>query len=457
MVKLIFSFKKCILTFSFLIISISCFYGQPKLISVPQHGPDTRLLKNNYIYWERNLPFAGLSISFNDNILNTNSSIGFYGKTGNELCFSVFDRNKTIIYNNYTNAIADLATVPFVKFKNNFMMIALFGVNWTKWDDDATWKHQLSNLEVAAKIAHDSKLKGIILDTEPYGSPQNLDLSFYCQQFVEKVLIQDGKIAYVALNKRVDSNTLEDMFPKKNDVIYWKSANYIAGNLKLTKVNLDIYKDDKGNYYYPLLDPKFKTEIALLVNKVKQRGAQIIEAIRKNFKNAEIMLTVGPSYVKTDLDNINGLKPNNNPLHTQYGLIIPLTAGMLQSIKSTSIKLIDGQEQTYYLKTQKEFTQAHANFNSTAKYYDSSINKIYSQYMGEAFGLYLKPVSVANRNSKRLFTRTEAATSIKLASSIKTVKYVWIYEEEQSYWFIEALSKQYIDKSKVFSKLPTLK
>jgi len=419
-------------------------FSQSKLISIPQRGPDTRLLYRNYREWEKILPFQGLSVAFNPNKLNTLSSSGYFGKGTDELCFSVFKPNKTINFRDYTNAINDLKKCNFKKFTNNFMIISIYDSNWSLWEDDKAWSRMLANLEAASKIAKESGLKGIILDTETYGSPQNLNLTFYCQQFVNKTYVVNSKTAYIQISKALDNHVIDDLFPKIKDKIYWKDSNNVANGIKLENVHFDIYKDNKGNFYYPLLDPKYKNDIQVLLNKVELRGAQIISAISRHFANADIMLTCGPSYVKDVLSDIQGLNSGNNYLRTGYGLLIPLTKGMLNSIVNTNCKLIDGQEQTYYHKTRQQFESSQRNFRAASSYFDDESKSIYLSNLEFAIGLYARPALV--NNNPRLFTETEIRTTFKYVSSIAKVKYVWLYEENESYWYLESLKSRYLNK-----------
>lgn len=423
--------------------------AQVSMISVPQQGPDTRLLRNNYQNWEKTLPFAGLSIAFNANDINNQTSIGYYGRGEKELCFSVFDAKKTINYANYSNAIADLKSCKFIKLKNNFMMLSLFNNNWSLWSDDASWAHLLANLSAAAQIAHNSGLKGIILDTEMYGSPQNLDLVFYCQQFVSKMYISNSKIAYVRINNRADGQTIDDLFPKPGDKIYWKGSDDVVDNIKLTKVFLNIYKDNSGFYYYPLIDPKYKDDVNAIIADVKKRGEQIISTIAGKFPDAQVMLTVGPSSLMGYL-NIYGLTLKNNPYWTGSGLLIPLVDGMLQVSQTNHVQLIDGQEQTYYFKTQSQFSKAHQDFINSSNYFKSPIKSIYLKNMHEAVGLYARPVASSNGN-ERFFTPQEITNAFKFAAAVPSLKYVWVYEERESYWFLNTLASRYVDKSKPMS------
>lgn len=427
-------------------------FAQTKIINVAQQGPDTRLLKNNYLVWERQLPFNGLSINFNINEVNDNNSIGFFGKQKEELCYAVFKSKNTIVYDKYSNAINDLRACTFQKFKNNFLVLSMFDVNWSLWEDDLAWSRMLANLQVAAKIANESGLKGIILDTETYGSPQNLNLMFYCQQFANKLLIKDSKVAYIRLKDVRDYNSIDDLFPKVNDLIYWKDSSDHANGIKLKKSVFNIYTDDQNNYYYPLLDPKFKTDVQLVISSVEKRGNEVVQAISGGFPNAEIMLTIGPSYVKNVLSELYGLTSTSNYLRTGYGLLIPFTKGLLKRVASSNVLLIDGQEQSYFYKTSKQFAKLQNDFLLTGSYFGDA-KADYLNKINMAAGLFLRPDNGQANNNPRLFSNSEVTNTFKFALGLKRLKYIWVYEENESYWFKPALKNQYIERKESMSKI----
>ena len=427
-------------------------FAQTKVINVSQQGPDTRLLKNNYLAWERQLPFDGLSINFNINEVNDNNSIGFFGRQTEELCYSVFKSKNTIVYDKYSNAINDLRACNFQKFKNNFLVLSMFDVNWALWEDDSAWGRMLTNLQVAAKIASESGLKGIILDTETYGSPQNLNLMFYCQQFANKLLMKDSKVAYIRIKDVKDYNSIDDLFPKTNGVIYWKDASDYANGIKLKKTVFNIYTDNQNNYYYPLLDPKFKKDVQLIIESVEKRGGEIVQAINREFPKAEIMLTIGPSYIKNVLSELYGLTSNNNYLRTGYGLLVPLTKGLLKGAASSNIMLIDGQEQSYFYKTKNQFANLQNDFLLTGNYFGDTQSE-YLKRMNKAIGLFPRPTNRQANSNPRLFSNKEITDTFKSALSLNRIKYIWVYEENESYWFMPSLKDRYTEKKGSMSKI----
>lgn len=427
--------------------------AQTKVINVSQQGPDTRLLLNNYKGWEAELPFDGLSICFNPNNVNTSASTGYYGRTENELCHAVFKNSRVVDYNSYTNAVNDLKQCRFQKFRNNFLFLYMFEDNWSQWESDDAWQKMMRNLSNAARIAKQSGLKGIILDTEHYGSPQNLDLPFYCMQFTEKTYVKDGKQAYVNIKEVTDAGGLDDLFPKPATKILWKDKNDMIGNVRLSKAINNVYKDNAGNYYYPLLDPKFKADIQRIISSVEKRGQQIIQAIKGSFPDAEIILTCGPSYTYSDLQHFNGLNASKNYLRTNNGLIVNLVKGMLDGLDNSAIKLFDGQEQTYYYKTAGEFKKADGDFNAAAKYFSGAYRNKYLSKMNRAFAIYPRPSNGGDCSQTRFFCADQLIAALSNAKKEKSAKYIWVWEEKQSFWYKDALQNKYIQSKAQMTKI----
>ncbi|MGJ1317234.1 hypothetical protein ACR776_01610 [Sphingobacterium spiritivorum] len=424
-------------------------FGQPRIISVPKNGPDTKMIKRYLEHFENKLPFDGLSIGFHSNKTNHKGFLGAYGRGPDELSFSVFNVKNSINYLNYTNAINDLKRLNFVKFKSNFMFLALFSNNWVKWDDDKNWEFLLKNFREACKIAKDSGLKGIILDTETYGSAQNLDLSFYCIQFVDYLKKIDGKTVYERIGENKENGDIGDLFYNKSKLVHLKHSEYKIGSASVTKVFLNIYKDKSNNYYYPVIDEKFKDEVLKIVNKVEQRGTQIAKILKTEFPNAEILLTCGPSYVKEVLSNIYGLNEHSTFYRTGYGLVIPFVYGMLEEANSSSLIIIDGMEQTYYHKSKQEFDRSISNFYASKGYFNNfKRNSLFDDLQISA-GLFITPKNnESDLSVSRRFNKKEIFNSLNSVYNIRKLKYIWMYEENESYWFIPKESKRYYDGSK---------
>ena len=68
-------------------------------------------------------------------------------------------------------AIEELKTIPFGRFRHNFLRINLNSAD-RPFDllDDAAWETLLANLRLAARIARDSGLRGFMVDPEAYAA-----------------------------------------------------------------------------------------------------------------------------------------------------------------------------------------------------------------------------------------------------------------------------------------------
>ena len=147
---------------------------RPLLIQFGQSTPDTKFMREHVSYWEEYLPFDGIAIH-----VNADRFAGRYGHTGNDtkgtqhwpVSFAAFGPRRADI-RDYAGAIADLKATRFRKFKHNFVPLGCspaqsFQMNWFS---DEQWAGVLHNVRVLARIAKEGGLKGILFDTETYGS-----------------------------------------------------------------------------------------------------------------------------------------------------------------------------------------------------------------------------------------------------------------------------------------------
>lgn len=431
-------------------------YGraQPKLLNFSNYGPDTRMLLNQYTSWESTSPYDGLSVIFLPNNINTGGDGYLGGKNvPGELTLSVFKAANTINYADYQHAIDDMKACTFSKFKNNFIMLALFEQNWIPWNDAVNWGKMIANLGVAAKIADSSGLKGIVLDTETYG-PDNINLLLYSLQVPANgyaLTDANNRLGLGRIDEVTDAGNITDLFPRTNQNIYWwdNSTNLVNGTTTVTRENGAVFKDLAGNFYYLLLDPAHQTDVEQVIVDVKQRGAEMINAINANFPDAEVILTVAPSDIHYDFSTAYGMNENRNFQRTASWLLVPLTEGMLEAAVGTRIKLIDGQEQTYYLKNRSSFMNGRTSFDKAEQYYSSTAAKsLYRNNMLRAYGLYSRSVNNPEYNplvntAYRFFSPAELQDQYKYASEFPDIRYIWQWEEKESIWLndVTALHK----------------
>ncbi|PSK92535.1 hypothetical protein [Taibaiella chishuiensis] len=426
--------------------------AQPRLLNFSKYGPDTRMLRNQYTSWENRVPYEGLSISFLPNNLDTPGAPGMLGGRGapGELCFSVFNPANTILDANYDSAVADMSACNFAKFKSNFMMLTLFDQNWISWSDTVNWGKMITNLGAAARIAKASGLEGIILDTEMYGGPENFNLLFYCRQFATYDLRNGSTHAFCRIDQANDNqHSIEDLFPQPAQYIYWwdpatSMANTPTGPQKLVPYYYGVFTEwaDTSHFYYAILDTAKRADIAKILVDVKQRGAEILTAIKNNFPDAKIILTTGPSSIHHDFVNSLDYKVYHNYLRTHPGLGVHFLEGMLEAAQGSRIEIIDGQEQTYYHKTRNDFMKARASFDFAENYFSTATAKtLYRNNVLRAYASYARPVNSAlypAESPARFFNTTELQDQYKYATEFPDIRYVWQWEEYESIWLDNA-------------------
>jgi len=131
-----------------------------KLIATGWDNPDTTLFRRDYGSVEK-YPFDGTVLNANGRDAASNAvsvAAGFSRVKWDPASFS--------------NAIADLQAASPAKLTDNFVQI---GANPgdVDWFDDAGWAEIAEHWRVAAKIAREGHLRGILFDPEPYTPPND--------------------------------------------------------------------------------------------------------------------------------------------------------------------------------------------------------------------------------------------------------------------------------------------
>lgn len=126
-----------------------------KVIHFGWHTPDLAALRERVAEFER-VPFDGLVL---DPVLPEPRSIPLHA--------SVFRRSRTSPAAAEA-LIAELRTIPFRRFTDNFLRVNVTPGD-VDWFDD--WGAVLHNARLAARIAREAGFTGILLDTEQYEAP----------------------------------------------------------------------------------------------------------------------------------------------------------------------------------------------------------------------------------------------------------------------------------------------
>lgn len=140
--------------------------GKKKLIEVGWDMPDTRWLRENLKQMEEQ-PFDGVVVNAVGARSIDEDTIFFpwQGKKDCWLRLSFVDQKWQREW--FQSSIDDLKACQFTRFTDNFLM---FGANPgnVDWFDDAGWKNIVEHWQIAAWIAKQGGLKGLLFDPEPY-------------------------------------------------------------------------------------------------------------------------------------------------------------------------------------------------------------------------------------------------------------------------------------------------
>jgi len=132
---------------------------QKKLIASGWDQPDTATLRKNLSLMEQS-PFDGVVVDVKGMDEQGTARKTFYA-------FSTFEWKKEW----FQSSIDDLKAIHSNKLTDNFVLVGNFPGN-VDFFDDAGWKQVADHWRIAAEIAKEGNLKGILFDTEPYGGQQ---------------------------------------------------------------------------------------------------------------------------------------------------------------------------------------------------------------------------------------------------------------------------------------------
>ena len=345
-----------------------------KIIHYFQYWPDAAYCRENVREMER-LPFDGIAIV---------PTAEIDGKR-ERLSFRWFNPEK-IPEDLVADTIRDIKATEFRKFTDNFLQMVtqcgpLDTPGW--WDDDA-WEAITANMALAARIARDCKLKGIMIDVEQYGESSGT----YYHRFnypeahaKEKKLLADGKIDRV--------HTWEEF-----------AASARRRGRQIMAAMCEVYPDI--------------TLMSILgLHDVAKRGGQNRDA---------------------DAWERDGLPVSF------YALLAPFTDGLMEGA-SKEATIIDGAESAYAFKLNRQFVERRATIENA---FDVSVvPEVYKDKMKVAFGLmldygyhsrgwYTDPKEF-HRNH---FTPADFGNALYFAM-LNSDRYVWVWSELDGAVFLE--------------------
>jgi len=345
-----------------------------KIIHLFQYWPDAAYCRKNVREMER-LPFDGIAIM---------PTAEIDGKR-EKLWFRWFNPER-ISEDLVADTIRDLKATEFRKFTDNFLQMVtqcapLDAPGW--WDDDA-WEAITANMALAARIARDCKLKGIMIDVEHYGE---------------------------------SSST------------YWYRFNYPDAHAKEKKLLAD-GKIDRIHTW-----EEFATG-------ARRRGRQIMAAMCEIYPDITLMSIYGfHDAAKRGGQNRDADAWERDGLPVSYyGLLAPFADGLMEGAAKEAT-IIDGAESAYPYKLNKRFLERRATIENAFDV--SAVPQLYKSRIGVAFGLMLDYGYHSSRwhtDPKDLhrnhFTPTDFGNALYFAM-LNSDRYVWVFSELDGAVFLD--------------------
>ena len=345
-----------------------------KIIHYFQYWPDAAYCRANVREMER-LPFDGIAIW---------PTAEIDGKR-EKLWFRWFNPER-IPEAMVADTIRDLKATEFRKFTDNFLQMAaqcgpLGAPGW--WDDDA-WEAITANMSLAARIARDCGLQGIMLDVEQYGAapgPHMERFNYPRAHAEEKKLLAGGKI---------------------DSVHTWEE--FAAG--------------------------------------ARRRGRQIMAAMCEVYPDITLMSILGfHDAAKRGGQNRDADAWERDGLPVSYyALLAPFTDGLMEGAAEEAT-IIDGAESAYAYKVNRQFVERRATIKNA---FDVSVvPELYKNRMGVAFGLMLD-YGFHGRGwhtdpgdwHRNHFSPADFGNALHFAL-LNSDRYVWVYSELDGAVFLE--------------------
>ena len=186
-----------------------------KLIETGWDQPDTATLRKNVAEMEQQTPFDGVIIGCTGvKADGTKASLRpVFSSTPWEAQW-------------FQSCIDDLQATPFKRFTDNFVIIGANPGN-VDWFDDEGWKNVVEHWRIAARVARQGKVKGLLFDPEAYTKPY--------QQFKYAAQAQKDQhtfIEYVAKARQRGQEVMQAVAAEYPDITlytyFMNSVNAIA-------------------------------------------------------------------------------------------------------------------------------------------------------------------------------------------------------------------------------------
>ena len=142
------------------------------------------------------------------------------------------------------------------------------------------------------------------------------------------------------------------------DLDWFDDHTAVLGNIRLAAelartgrclgVLLDTEQYQGPLFHYVKQRDAGKTPWKVYAAQAQRRGVEVMNALQEGYPDLAVMLTFGPSLVRTKTEN--GKLPVED---AEYGLLVPFVAGMAEARKGKS-RLIDGHEPSYGYRDPKK-------------------------------------------------------------------------------------------------------
>jgi len=172
------------------------------------------------------------------------------------------------------------------------------------------------------------------------------------------------------------------------------------------------------------------------IAKARQRGAEVMAAINKEYPGIKILFLGGPSWT------YDRLVAGNH----HYRLLSPFIEGMA-SVASAGTQLIDGFEQSYPYRTRVAFADGRKDQLNCKSLFATPAN--FDQHLRVGFGLWMDEDSGhrpwhPDKPESNYYQPDTWQTSIHYALSYSD-EYVWIWHEQINFWTGKGVSQAYLD------------
>ena len=140
----------------------------PMVISMGWSCPDVRYFRRHIARWEQR-PFTGTAVHLYKWPFAPAGCVEMGSSHG--VSWEVF-QGKRFGADMLADTLENLTATNVTRKRDNFLWVVSFLRNGHfDWFDDERWETVLHNIESLARVAREGGLRGIILDTEEYGSP----------------------------------------------------------------------------------------------------------------------------------------------------------------------------------------------------------------------------------------------------------------------------------------------